>query len=240
MAKETSKVEALLKLAQKGPIRARDLKDIKIPRAYLQRLCERGILEQIDRGLYRLVDAPMTEQHSLAEVTKRVPKGTICLFSALQMHELTTEMPQEVWVLIDRQARAPKITYPKLRIVRASGKALEYGVEQRIIAGVPVKLTAPAKTVADCFRYRRHVGRDVALEALRDYLAKSRRSPTTREREIFAQGDGVGYGIGAYGSATSRGDGHGDPHIYSIDALVEAARVIRIYSVMRPYMEALV
>lgn len=240
MVEKTSKVEALLKLAKKGPIRARDLKDRKIPRAYLQRFCERGLLEQVDRGLYRLVDAPMTEQYSLAEVTKRVPRGTICLFSALQMHELTTEMPHEVWVLIDRHARVPKLNYPKLRIVRASGKALEHGVEQRIIAGVSVKLTTPAKTVADCFRYRRHVGRDVALDALRDYLAKSRGSTTTRERELFDQGDGVGYGNGAYGSATLRGDGHGDPHVYSIDALVEAARVNRIYSVMRPYMEALV
>lgn len=172
MRDQASKVDALLRLAREGPIRARDLVNNKIPRAYLRRLCDRGLLERVDRGLYRLVDGRVTELHSLAETAKRVPHAVVCLFSALQVHELTTEMPHEVWVLIDRRARAPKLAYPKLKVVRASGEALTHGVEERNIEGVRVQLTTPAKTVADCFRYRRHVGRDVALAALRDYLSQ--------------------------------------------------------------------
>ena len=181
-------------------MRARDLDGAGIPRAYLKRLCDRGLLEQVDRGLYRLADGSVTELGSLAEASKRVPHGVICLLSALQAHGMTTEAPHAVWVLIDRHARLPKVTSPTLEVVRASGGGLEHGVETRVIGGVRVQLTTPAKTVADCFRFRRHVGLEVALEALKDYLRKRKGS---------------------------------------IDALVEAARADRIYTFMRPYVEAL-
>ena len=197
----TTKIEALLRLARKGPVRARDLDQARIPRAYLRRLCERGLLERVDRGLYRLADAPVTELHSLAEVIARVPRAVVCLLSALQVHGLTTEAPHAVWVLIDRHARTPKLSYPKLEVVRASGKASEHGIESRTIGGQRVQLTTPAKTVADCFRYRRRVGLDIAMAALRDYLRK---------------------------------------HRGGVDALVEAARADRVYTRMRPYLEALV
>jgi len=174
MAAGTRKTDALLRLARKGPVRARDLDEAGIPRAYLRRLCDLGLLERVDRGLYRLADAPVTELHSLAEAAKRVPHAIVCLLSALQVHGLTTEAPHAVWVLIARHARMPKLSYPRLEVVRASGLALEHGVEDRTIEGVRMRLTTPAKTVADCFRYRRHVGLDVALSALRDYLRKHR------------------------------------------------------------------
>lgn len=169
-----TKMEQLIALARKGPVRSRDLARFDIPRIYLKRLCDGGILEQVDRGLYSLVDAPVTELHSLAEVAKRVPHAVICLLSALQAHGLTTEVPHAVWVLIDRQARVPKLSYPALEVVRASGAAREHGIVTRVVDGVTVQLTSPAKTVADCFRYRRHVGLDVALAALRAYLGKHR------------------------------------------------------------------
>lgn len=172
MRAETSKTSALLALARRGPVRARDLDDAGIPRSYLTRLCEAGQLERVDRGLYRLADAPVTELTSIAEVAKQVPHGIVCLLSALQVHGLTTEVPHAVWLMIDRHARMPSIRYPALEVVRASGTARAHGVETRAIEGVEVKLTSPAKTVADCFRYRRHVGLDVAIDALKDYLRK--------------------------------------------------------------------
>ena len=161
-------------MAKNAPLRARDLERAGIPRAYLTRLRSRGLLERIDRGLYRLADADATEHHSLAHVAKRVPHGTICLLSALQVHQLTTELPYVVWIMIDRHARAPTISYPKIELVRASGRARTHGVEVRTMEGVKVRLTTPAKTVADCFRYRRRVGLEVAITALRDYLRKNR------------------------------------------------------------------
>ncbi len=171
-----SKTAMLLRLARKGPVRARDLDEAGIPRAYLKRLCDRGLLEQVDRGLYRLADARLTELSTLAEVSKRVPHAVICLLSALQVHGLTTEAPNAVWVLIDRHARAPKVTSPTLEVVRASGEALEHGIQTKVIDGVKVRLTTPAKTVADCFRFRRHVGLEVALAALKDYLRRRKGS----------------------------------------------------------------
>jgi predicted transcriptional regulator of viral defense system len=174
MSSTSNKTTVLLDLARKGPVRARDLGEAGVPRSYLQRLCERGLIERIDRGLYRLVDAPVTEHHSLAEVGKRVPRGIICLLSALRFHELSTESPHAVWVMIDRRARHPRTAYPPLELVRASGAARDHGVWTREIEGVSVRITTPAKTVADCFRYRRRVGLDVAIAALRDYLRTHR------------------------------------------------------------------
>lgn len=171
-----SKTATLLRLARKGPVRARDLDHAGIPRAYLKRLCDRGLLEQVDRGLYRLAGAPVSELSSLAEVSKRVPHAVVCLLSALQVHSMTTEAPHAVWVLLDRHARIPKVASPAIEVVRASGAAREHGVEVKVIDGVTVRLTTPAKTVADCFRFRRHVGMEVALAALKDYLSKRKGS----------------------------------------------------------------
>lgn len=174
MPSPDTKTDRLLALARRGPLRARDLEPEGIPRAYLTRLCDRGLLERVDRGLYRLADASVSELHTLAEVAIRVPDGTICLLSALAVHELTTEVPRAVWLMIDTRARAPQMTYPTLEIVRAGGVARAHGVEVREIEGVDVRITSAAKTVADCFRYRRHVGLDVALSALREYLRTHR------------------------------------------------------------------
>lgn len=172
----TDKASSLLRLARRGPVRARDLDTAGIPRTYLRRLCDRGVLERIDRGLYRLVDAPMSELSSLAEVSKRSPRAVICLLSALQVHGLASESPHAVWLLIDRHGRAPKFTSSKLEVVRASGAARDHGIQEILIDRVKVPVTTPAKTVADCFRYRRHVGLEVALAALRDYLKKRKGS----------------------------------------------------------------
>jgi predicted transcriptional regulator of viral defense system len=97
-----------------------------------------------------------------------VPKGIICLLSALRFHGLTTQAPFEVWLAIENKALAPKLEYPPLRIVRFSGAALTEGVEEHIVDGVTIRITGVAKTVADCFKYRNKIGLDVALEALRD------------------------------------------------------------------------
>ena len=175
----SSQTTKLLQLAQQGPVRSRDLALAGIPRSYLKRLCDRGLLEQVDRGLYRLANAPVTELSTLAEVGKRVPHAIIALLSALQLHGMTSEAPHAVWLLIDRHARIPKVASPTLEVVRASGAALEYGIETRIIDGVNLRITTPAKTVADCFRFRRHVGLEVALAALKDYLKKRKGSIDT-------------------------------------------------------------
>src|SRR5918996_2049902 len=148
---KTSKSSQVLSIVRKsGILRPRDLITHSIPRTYLQRLEERGLLVKETRGLYKLPDAKVTENHSLAEACKRIPRGVVCLLSALQFHKLTTQAPSEVWLALDRKARAPRETSLPLRLVRMSGKALTEGVERHRIEGVAVKVYKPAKTVADC------------------------------------------------------------------------------------------
>jgi len=172
---KTSKSNKVLSIVRKsGILRPRDLADHSIPRTYLQRLEERGLLVKETRGLYKLPDAKISENHSLAEACKRVPRGVVALLSALQFHKLTTQAPSEVWLAIDRKARSPREGGLPLRVVRMSGKALTEGVEEHLIEGVKVKVYKPAKTVADCFKYRNKIGLDVALEALREYRQKYR------------------------------------------------------------------
>ena len=150
-------------------MRSSDLKSRGIPREYLSRLHSEGVLERASRGVYYLPETDITEHHSLAEAAKIAPKGIVCLLSALKFHELTTQSPFEVWLAIDPKAYRPTGDGVPLRVVRFSGPALTSGVEEHLIEGVPVRIYSPAKTVADCFKYRNKIGLDVALESLRDY-----------------------------------------------------------------------
>jgi predicted transcriptional regulator of viral defense system len=139
-----------------------------IPREYLARLTRRGYVNRVGWGLYVPADADVTEHHSLAESGKKVPHGVVCLLSALRYHGLGTQNPFEVWIAIAEKARMPKLEHLAARFLRFSGTALTYGVEEHDIEGVRVRVYSPAKTVADCFKYRNKIGLDVALEALRD------------------------------------------------------------------------
>ena len=155
-------------LRDSGSLRPRDLTAYGIPPRYASRLARDGVLERIDRGLYILADGDIHEHQTLAEVSRRMPHAVICLLSALRFHDLTTQAPFEVWVMVDVHAYVPRATQLPVRVVYASGAALTEGVEERRILGVSVHVTSPAKTVADCFKYRSKVGLDVALEALRE------------------------------------------------------------------------
>lgn len=168
--------EVLAVVRQQGLVRPRDLKRRGLPPRLLRRLAERGAVERVGRGLYRHPEAPATEHHSLALVSKRYPEARICLLSALQFHELTTPLPHEVWVALDAGAWKPEASPVKLRVKRMSGPAYEEGIQEHILEGVPVRVYGPAKTVADCFKFRSQAGLGIALEALRDYLREQKSS----------------------------------------------------------------
>ncbi|GAB4329279.1 MAG: type IV toxin-antitoxin system AbiEi family antitoxin domain-containing protein [Calditrichia bacterium] len=153
---------------ENGVLRPRDLEPEGIPRIYLKRLVEKGLLRKISRGLYVASDAAPTVNHSLAQIAKKIPNGVVCLLSALQFHGITTQQHFEIWLALDMKARKPKILDFPVRIVRFTGASLNEGIETHTIEGVPVKVYNIAKTVTDCFKYRNKVGLDVALEALRE------------------------------------------------------------------------
>jgi len=165
---DSSRQSILDLAAQRGLIRPRDLNERGLPTVALTRLVRQGLLQRVGRGLYAVPDRPVSEHGALAEVARKHPQAIVCLLSALRLHELTTQLPFEVWLAIPNKARAPKIDYPRLRIVRFSGAALTEGVGEHLIDGVPVRVTNVARTVADCFKYRNKIGLDVALEALRE------------------------------------------------------------------------
>lgn len=172
-----SKTEKLLELIQRRHIiRARDLERAHIPRNYLSRLVERGQLQKIERGIYTAEALPASEHISLLEVNRKVPKAVICLLSALSFHEIGTQVPSEVWIAIDVKAWTPRITSPAVRIMRFSGDALHFGVQEKQVTGGKIRVYNPAKSVADCFKFRHKIGLDVALEALRDCYRQKKAS----------------------------------------------------------------
>jgi predicted transcriptional regulator of viral defense system len=163
-------------LSKMTVFRSRDVAAVGLSRTALGRFVAAGTIERVGRGLYAGVNARVTEQHTLVEAAKRVPKGIVCLLSALRFHRLTTQTPHEVWLAIDVKARKPAADWPPLRIVRFSGAARTQGVEAHTLEGVELHVTSREKTVADCFKYRNKIGLDVALEALREYLRGGQRS----------------------------------------------------------------
>ncbi|MFO7957543.1 MAG: type IV toxin-antitoxin system AbiEi family antitoxin domain-containing protein [Candidatus Brocadiia bacterium] len=171
MANGKTHAEKILALARrKGVVSAREVREMGIHHEYLRRLCADGRLRRVARGLYELPRADVTAHHSLALAARAVPKGVICLISALAFHEIGTQTPHEVWMAIDRRSAEPRVKRPQLRIVRFSGEAMTEGIEEHVVEGVPVPIYSVAKTVADCFKYRNKLGLDVALEALREVL----------------------------------------------------------------------
>lgn len=169
------KTKRILELAhESGVVSSAEVRSQGIHHEYLRQLCKEGKLIRVGRGLYSLPDAEVTVHHGLAQVRKAIPKGVICLLSALRFHEIGTQAPHEVWVAIDRRAARPRAKYPRMRIVRFSGKSLTEGIAEHNVEGVLVRIYKPAKTVADCFKYRNKIGLDVALEALRETIRERR------------------------------------------------------------------
>jgi len=161
--------QQIVKLARRqGFIRSNDLAALGLPRVALTRLVRQGRLTRVARGLYAIPDRPVSEQGALAEIARKHPQVIVCLLSALRLHELTTQSPFEVWLAIPNKARAPRIDYPPLRIIRFSGAALTVGIEEHKIDGVIIRVTNVGRTVADCFKFRNKIGLDVALEALQE------------------------------------------------------------------------
>lgn len=180
--------QAVLRLARKRRLlRARDLASAGLPTIALTRLVSAGKLERVARGVYSLPDLKIGEHRSLAEVAIRVPRGVVCLLSALRVHDIGTQAPHEVWLAIPQGMPTPRISRPALRAIRMSDASLAEGIERRRIDGVEVPVFNAAKTVADCFKFRGKVGLDVALEALRD--AWSRRKVTMDELWRYASVD---------------------------------------------------
>lgn len=157
-----------------GIFRPRDLAALGVPRTAIRTWVRRREVEVVGRGLFRQRDAEFTAMETLAWVAKRVPGAVFCLLTALRVHEIGTQSPPDVWIAIDRKARKPRVEAVRLRVVRFAPDLLANGVETRDVLGVAVRITSPARTVVDCFRYRNKFGLDVALEALQDAL-RSRR-----------------------------------------------------------------
>lgn len=191
--------QAVKTLKMRGIARLNELMAAGVSQETVARLVRSGQVTRLARGLYQLPGAVLQNEHGFAEASKLVPKGVICLVSALQFHELTIQLPRSIWMAIETRARTPRITHPIIRFVRFSKDALPEGVERHKIEGVTVRVTDPAHTVADCFRFRSKVGLDVALEGLREALKRKS---------------------------------------VSADAIMKAAQRRRIWSKLRPYLEA--
>jgi predicted transcriptional regulator of viral defense system len=161
---------------QQTVIRSADLERLAVPRNYLGRLVREGKLERVGRGLYSSADHPPSENRTLLEVCRKVPQAVVCLSSALRFHELTTENPFEVWIALKPGAWSPRIEYPPIRVVRVSGDALAFGVAEHLVEGTKIKVYGPAKTVADCFKFRSKIGTELAIQALRECFREKKAS----------------------------------------------------------------
>lgn len=175
MPESTQTQRVLDLLARKGMLRPIDLDAIGVPRVVLTRMRTAGQLEKVGRGLYRLPNQG-TEHESLVAIATWVPQAVFCLLTALQYHELTTQLPRQVWIAMPRGSHTPKIDYPPVKMVQFAGAAYAEGIEVVERDQVKLRVYCVAKTVADCFKHRNKIGLDVALEALKDARAKKKAS----------------------------------------------------------------
>ncbi|MBN2103504.1 type IV toxin-antitoxin system AbiEi family antitoxin domain-containing protein [bacterium] len=167
---DTQKQKIIHLAKQKTILTTRDVLDAGLHHETLKRMCDEGILEKAGRGLYRLINADISIHHDLAVAAAKAPKGVICLLSALLFHEITTQLPHEVWMAFIRGSRVPRLDHPCLRVVYFSKSAMAEGVELQTVDHVQINITNPSKTIADCFKFRNKIGLDVSLEALKEGL----------------------------------------------------------------------
>jgi predicted transcriptional regulator of viral defense system len=181
--------ERLLRLLKRrGMARLAEIQAQGITAATAARLVQDGRVVRLSRGLYQLPDAPMHAHHALAEAAKRVPKGVVCLVSALAFHDLTDQLPPKVWLALGRKDWTPRVEYPPLRIARYSDEEHRRGVETHKIEGVTVRIYNIPKTLADAFRYRRDVGIAVCIESLRAALRHGKATPAQIARAATDSG----------------------------------------------------
>ncbi len=201
MQTRTNKEDALLDLInRRGLIRTAEVVEQGFAYVHLSRLVQKGMIRRVGRGLYEPLELrSLSEHYSLAEAAKAIPGGVICLLSALVYHGIGTQMPSQVWIAIDRYRRKPRVAALPIRLVWLSEPLLKTGIATLEIDGIPVLITTPARTVADCFKFRNEIGLDVALEALREGL---------HERK------------------------------FTRNELVTEAKMCRVWTVLRPYLEA--
>ncbi len=156
-----------------GWLRTSQALNLGIAPRTLYQLHAQGDIVRVARGLYRLADMPLDAHHDLLIVAQRVPRGVICLLSALAFHGLTTQNPHEVYVALPNHAEKPRLEYPPLRLFWLSEQPYRTGVQEENIGGITVRIYSPEKSIADAFKFRQKIGLDVALEALKRYLARS-------------------------------------------------------------------
>lgn len=195
-----NEIEILDLVRSLGILQPRDLRALGHSVAYLQRLVAKGRLVKLGHGQYALPGREPTEYDFLAITAKRYPGTVVCLLSALRFHELTTQSPSGLWLAVEGSKQAPAKAPAAIHVVRMSGRSFREGVATHELGRVPVRITTPGKTVADCFKFRNRVGMDVAIEALRDCLGQSRATPA----QVW-----------------------------------EFAKICRVKTIMKPYLEAL-
>lgn len=170
--------ERLIELFESSPVlKAGAIVSHGIDRKTIQRMVQAGEIQRIGRGLYSRSDYEVDSYHSYVEAQLLVETGVVCLLSALAFHEIGTQTPRHVWLAVSRPSRIPKTEGVPVKIVTFSEPAFSAGIEKHQIEGVQVNVYSPAKTVADCFKYRNRLGTDVAIEALREAVREMNVSP---------------------------------------------------------------
>lgn len=157
-----------------GQLRMSEAIQYGISRYTLYKMRDNGVLEQVSRGIYRLLDLPPISNPDLVTVSLRFPRAVICLISALSFHEMTTQIPHEVSIAVPRAARMPTLDNPPVHAYKFSAEAFKAGIEKHQIDGVTVQVYSAEKTLADCFKYRNKLGMDVVLEALKLYRSQKK------------------------------------------------------------------
>lgn len=155
-----------------GVIRTGEALQAGIHPRVLYNLRDQGKIEQVSRGVYRLAELPPISNPDLVAVALRVPRAVICLVSALSFHHLTTQIPHEVTIALEKGAKTPRIDFPPISVHRFSKAAFTAGIEKYDIDGVVTRIYSPEKTLADCFKFRNKLGMDIVLESLKLYSAK--------------------------------------------------------------------
>lgn len=136
---------------------------------------KQGELIQVRRGVYAT-----SEQLSgnMIDIASIVPEGVLCLWSAWNIHRLTTSMSQAFHVAVVRDKKVTVPSFPQMEIHYLTEKIHGTGISQMVIDGFNVMVYDVERSVCDAVKFRNKVGIDVCSEIISNYLERPDRNLT--------------------------------------------------------------
>ncbi|GAB3931759.1 hypothetical protein GCM10029976_036580 [Kribbella albertanoniae] len=161
-------------------LRRTDLDSLGLTTHRLYALAKAGEYERVAPGIY--VRAGMLDDTTAgwASIACRNRAATLCLLSALALHDLTDEIPRASDIALPRGERPLTTRFATIKWHSFDRATFALGrTERDVVEGITIGIYSAERTIVDAYRLRHDIGADIANEALKRWLRRRGSTPAT-------------------------------------------------------------